>query len=67
MWLQDAGALRDLQWHWGDAYEITADGHWWRAKRRDDGAELTARAAGDLRDLMLTDYIKRPVPRWNVP
>ena len=48
-------ALAALDWHWGDAYEITEALGVWRAARH-DGAE-------ELRDLIIADYAKQPVPR----
>ena len=54
--------LADLRWHWGDAYEITCAGDF-RAVRRDNGLVLQAETANELRTLIRSDYIRRPVPR----
>jgi hypothetical protein len=61
MW-RDA-ALEALEWHWGDAYEITEASGVWRAVRRDNQRTIVATEAHDLRDLILADYTKEPVPR----
>jgi len=54
--------LADLRWHWDEAYEITWDGKF-RAKRLDDGGELQADTAAELKELMICDYSERRVPR----
>jgi hypothetical protein len=56
-------ALEALDWHWGDAYEITEACGVWRAVRRDNQRTLVATAPEDLRDLIRKDYNARPVPR----
>lgn len=57
-------ALEALDWNWGDAYEITEKDGLWRAVRRDGlGGALEAASAEDLRDLIMDDYMTRPVPR----
>jgi hypothetical protein len=61
-------ALRDLQYHWGSAYEIgygieLTDGEIWHAIRRDTGAALTADAPQHLRRMILRDYGNNPVSR----
>jgi hypothetical protein len=57
-------AIEALQWHWGEAYEITVAGGEWTAVRRDGHGE-PLRAAGPerLRELILADYTAAPVPR----
>ncbi len=55
--------LSDLRWHWGDAYEISEAIGVWRAVRRDNLVTLVASGAGELRDLMVADYSRRPVAR----
>jgi hypothetical protein len=55
--------LQDLQFHWGDAYLITAAGEHWIAQRRDDGRMLAASGPDALRDLIIEDYAERPVSR----
>ena len=54
--------LADLRWHWDEAYDITWDGKF-RAKRLDDGGELEADTAADLRELIIRNYSERRVPR----
>jgi len=54
--------LADLRWHWDEAYEITWDGKF-RAKRLNDGGELQADTAAELKELMICGYSERRVPR----
>ena len=54
--------LADLRWHWDEAYDITWDGKF-RAKRLDDGGELEADTAAELRELIIHNYSERRVPR----
>ena len=54
--------LADLRWHWDEAYDITWDGKF-RAKRLDDGGELEAGTAAELRELIIRNYSERRVPR----
>ena len=54
--------LADLRWHWDEAYEITWDGKF-RAKRLDDGGELEADTAAELKELIIRNYSERRVPR----
>ena len=56
-------SLRYLQWNWEDAYEITEASGVWRAVRRDNQRTLIATEASDLRDEIVQDYMKAPVPR----
>jgi hypothetical protein len=46
----------------GEAYKITWDGKF-RAARLDDGSELEADTAAELRELIIRDYSERRVPR----
>ena len=62
-----AGALEDLRWHWGNAYEITEALGVWRAVRLDNQVALIATDPGELRDLIMTNYAARPVPRPSLP
>ena len=55
--------LADLRHHWGTAYRISVDRGQWIAARRDTGEALTAGSAGELAELIRTDYTARPVPR----
>jgi hypothetical protein len=56
-------ALHDLEWNWGEAYEITESLSVWRAVRLDNQRALVATDPGELRDLILADYERQPVPR----
>jgi hypothetical protein len=58
--------LADLRWHWGDAYEINWAGAF-RGARRDNGLELVAESADELRALIRSDYSRRQVPRRSQP
>jgi hypothetical protein len=62
-------ALTGLQFHWGEAYEITYDvqSGKWRARRRDTGDLLEADGSGELRGKLADDYAARPVPREPEP
>lgn len=51
-----ADALRDLQWHWGEAYLITGAAGHWIAHRRDNGRMLAARSPDELRELIIENY-----------
>jgi len=60
----DTGALEELEFHWGSAYEITVTGCMWTARRRDGkGAPLTDPLPEGLRLRILADYAAMPVPR----
>ena len=56
-------ALRALDWHWGEAYEITEALGVWRAVRLDNQRAIIAANPDDLRNLIVEDYLKDPVPR----
>lgn len=58
-----ADALRDLQWHWQEAYLITGAAEHWIAHRRDNGRMLAASSPDDLRALIIEDYAAEQVPR----
>jgi hypothetical protein len=49
--------------HYGEAYEINMRHRRYEARRRDDGAILTADTAEVLLDLIRADYAARPVSR----
>jgi hypothetical protein len=49
--------------HYGEAYEVNMRRGRYEARRRDDGAMLTADSAEDLLDLIRADYAARPVSR----
>ena len=61
--------LRDLRYHWGEAYVISFDpdgdeGNPWLAVRRDDPAAVFRRETSSaLRDTMRINYREHPVPR----
>lgn len=56
--------LEELRWNWGEAYEIDVVNAEWRARRRDGlGDWLTATTADELRNLITSDYMLKPVPR----
>lgn len=59
--------LRNLQWHWGEAYQITGAAEHWLARRRDNGRLLNASGPDGLRELMIADYQDQPVPRETMP
>ncbi len=59
-WQRD---LEWLQWHWGEAYEITRTYGMFRAVRRDDGSAVCAVTAEQLRLAIGADYQARPMPR----
>ena len=60
-------ALADLQWHWGQAYEITTSEQQWVAERRDNRRILIASGPDGLRELIITDYTAQPVTRDRAP
>jgi hypothetical protein len=64
-WLgNDAGELDELRFHWGTAYEITADGGMFTARRRDGrGGTLADSLPERLRSRIAADYGADPVPR----
>ena len=55
--------LQSLRYHWGEAYELDLDNDEFVAARRDNGRELRAKTAEELRDLILADYSENKVPR----
>lgn len=57
--------LADLCFHWGEAYRFRYDevSGWWEAARRDSGQVIMAACPRELRDLVVGDYLCRPVPR----
>jgi hypothetical protein len=56
-------ALRELDFHWGEAYDLAVTRAGWVAKRLDNGRPLVAGSPGELRDLIIRDYTAQPVPR----
>ena len=60
----DAGALEELEFHWGQAYDIGAEGGAYTARRWDGkGAVLADALPEGLRLLIVADYERMPVPR----
>lgn len=60
-----AFAIKELRWHWGDAYKIGWDpdrGYWGR-RRDGKGTDITAGTASDLLAALRADYHACPVPR----
>lgn len=62
-------ALTGLQFHWGEAYDITYEEHsgTWRARRRDTGDLIEADSSGELRGKIADDYAAKPVPQEPEP
>ncbi len=59
-----AGALEELEFHWGSAYAIATDGGMWTARRRDGrGGKLADPLPQGLRLPIQADYAAMPVPR----
>ena len=60
----DAGALAELEFHWGSAYHLAVIDGVYTAQRRDSkGGTLTDPLPEGLRLLILADYAAMPVPR----
>jgi hypothetical protein len=60
----DEVALESLAWHWGEAYAVSRpEPDVWLAQRRDTREMLRAGSAEELRDVILADYVARPVSR----
>jgi hypothetical protein len=55
-------ALDDLDYHWGEAYDLAVTSAGWVAKRLDNCRSLVAAGPDELRDLIVADYEARPVP-----
>ena len=59
-----AGALEELEFHWGSAYDIAVIGGMWTARRRDGrGGTLADPLPEGLRLRIQADYAAMPVPR----
>jgi hypothetical protein len=58
-----AAALDDLDWHWGEAYDLAVTKAGWVAKRLDNGRSLVAGSPAELRALITADYAATPVSR----
>ena len=60
----EAGPLEELEFHWGDAYEVAvADGMWTGRRRDGKGSTLAGTGPEGLRRLIVADYTADPVPR----
>ena len=60
-------AVRELDFHWGEAYVIFSGDGVYSATRLDDRRVLTAGSPDELREKIRKDYDARPVPRECVP
>ena len=58
------GPLEEIRFHWGSAYDISAAGGVYTARRRDGkGGTLTDPLPEGLRLRIQADYTAMPVPR----
>ena len=68
--VQQTDAFACLRDDWGGAYRFE---YWpgtqkpYRAFRRDDGTEQSAKTPEELRELIRADYLANPVPRETAP
>lgn len=62
MWARHS-ALDDLDYHWGEAYDLAVTRVGWVAQRLDNGRSLVAVGPDELRDLIAADYEAQPVLR----
>ena len=60
-------ALDDLDWHWGESYDLAVTRAGWVAKRLDNNRALVAGSPEELRALILADYAAEPVARGRRP
>jgi hypothetical protein len=59
-----ASSLSELQYHWGEAYIIARpEPDVWIAERRDTHGTLRAGSPSGLREKIVADYDRHPVPR----
>jgi hypothetical protein len=56
-------ALNDLDYHWGEAYDLAVTRAGWVAKRRDNNRALVGESPEELRALILADDTAWPVAR----
>jgi hypothetical protein len=56
-------ALQDLDFHWGEAYDLAVTCAGWVAKRLDNGRALLAIGPDSLRQQIRADYSAEPVRR----
>ena len=61
---RDEEELADLEYHWGEAYNIAYLGpETWVAQRRDSHSTVGAKTPDGLLERIRQDYLDRPVPR----
>ena len=60
-------ALNDLDWHWGESYDLAVTRAGWVATRLDNNRALVAGSPEELRALILADYAAGPVARDRCP
>ncbi len=61
---EEVGALDELRFHWGEAYNIALVDGMWTARRKDGhGSLLTDPLPEGLRLRIQADYAAMPVPR----
>ena len=61
---KDGGALEELEFHWGSAYDVALVDGMWTARRRDGrGGTLADPLPEGLRQRIQADYAAMPVPR----
>ena len=61
---EDGGALDELEFHWGSAYDIALVDDMWTARRRDGrGGTLADPLPEGLLLAIRADYAAMPVPR----
>ncbi len=59
----EAGQLEELEFPWGDAYNVAVTGGMWTARRRDGKGTLADPLPKGLHALIVADYHSDPVPR----
>ncbi len=57
------GQLEELEFHWGDAYEVAVADGMWTARRRDGKGTLADPLPEGLHAKVAADYGADPVPR----
>jgi hypothetical protein len=55
-------ALNDLDFRWGELYDLAVTRAGWVAKRLDNGRALVAGSPAELGELITEDYTAQPVP-----
>ena len=67
VWKARQAALNDLDWHWGESYDLAVTRAGWVAKRLDNNRALVAGSPEELRALILADDAAEPVARGRSP